>query len=201
MEGLTEGNDLVLVGPVLVMGPTTRQLQRGLVGLATGRAQIDLVGEGTLGQLPGQLQCRLVGVDVGQVPQLVGLGLEGLDQDRVAVTQRVHRDAAGEVDVLAAFLIPQTAAFAAHRDDLLRSVVGHHVLVEVGTARGMAHRGSPLWLALPVVGRERAVCALLQSMKWIDASSIGTPSLHGFQQWDPLFHKALSLRPALAPSS
>ena len=159
MEGLTEGDDLVLLLAMGVVGETTRQLERGLVGLTTGGAEVDLVGEGALGQRLGQRQCRLVGVDIGQVPDLVGLVLERLDQRRVAVTQRGDGDATGEVDVLATFLIPQTATLAAYRNGSLGCVVGHHGMVEIGTGQ-LGHRlfliaGS--WRGRPMIGKPRVM--------------------------------------------
>ena len=78
------------------------------------------------------------------MPEGVGLGLERLHQHRVAVAQAVDGDAAGEVDVLPTRLVPQAAALAAHRNRLLGGIVGHHVAVEIGAGRGLAHVAGPL---------------------------------------------------------
>ena len=61
----------------------------------------------------------------------------------MAVTQGVHRNTASEIDVLAALLVPQAAAFTTYRNNLLRRVVRRHVVVEVLTAWGVAHGTVP----------------------------------------------------------
>ena len=108
MEALVEGDDLGLVGTELVDGVTTGQLEGGFVRFGAGVAEIDLIGKGGGDQLLGQAQGRLVGHHVGEVPQLLTLGFQGLDQFGMAMAQTIDRDPAREIHILAAFLIPDT---------------------------------------------------------------------------------------------
>ena len=139
VERLLERDDLVLLLAEVVESPAPRQLERCFVGLAAGRAEVRLVGEGPLDHLLGQRQCRLVGIDVREVPQLVGLLRQRADQRRMTVPQRIDRDTASEIDVLLARLIPQAAPLAAHRNRLLGRIVGGHVAVEIVTCRARGH--------------------------------------------------------------
>jgi hypothetical protein len=119
------------------MGDATGQLEGGLVGFGAGVAEEHALGKGGVDQLVRQAQGRLVGEHVGDVPQLVGLLGQRLDQRRVAVAQYVDRDAAGEVDQLATRLVPDAGTLATHRNEGGRRIVGNHDLVEIGTL----HRG------------------------------------------------------------
>ena len=108
VEALIEGDDLGLLLAKLFDGVAASQLESGFVRFGAGVAEVDLVGEGGGNQLLGQTQGRLVGHDVGEVPQLLALGFQGLDQLGMTVTQTVDGNATGEVDILAPFLIPDT---------------------------------------------------------------------------------------------
>src|SRR5690606_30386862 len=64
-------------------------------------------------------------------------------QPRMAVTQGVDRDAAGEVHQFSTALIPDSRAQAAHRNEGRGGVVGNHKLIEIGALnrRGLSgHR-------------------------------------------------------------
>src|SRR5690554_540152 len=145
VEGLAKRHDTLLVLTEVIKSPAPCQLQCRLVGLATRGAEVDLVGKGALYQCLGQLECRLIGIDVGKMPQRTALLGKCLGQYRVAMTQGVHRNAAGKIDIFAAFLIPQSTTFATHRYDLLGRVVRYHVPIEIGAARGVAHFGLHSW--------------------------------------------------------
>lgn len=123
-----------------------RELERGLVGLGAGVAEEHALGEGGIDQLVGQAQGRLVGEHVGDVPQGVGLLGQRLDQCRMAVTEGVDGDAAGEVDQLATALIPDSRTQATHRNKGGRGIVGDQILIEIGALHRIVlngHRGSP----------------------------------------------------------
>ena len=63
---------------------------------------------------------RLVDEEVGHVPELRDLARHGVDDGRVRVAQRVHRDAGDQVQVAAAVDVPDLGAAA--RDELERGV-------------------------------------------------------------------------------
>ncbi|MNZ80623.1 hypothetical protein D3C78_992650 [compost metagenome] len=132
VEAVGRRDDLVLVRAVDVVGITAGQFERCLVGLGAGVGEEYALGKGGIHQLPGQAQGRLVGEDVGHVPDLVGLLGERLDQRRVGMAQGVHGDAAGEVDQLATGLVPDSGTLASHRDESGGGIVGNHHLVEIG---------------------------------------------------------------------
>ena len=98
----------VLWAPELLDGVAAGQLEGRFVRFGTGVAEIDLLGEGGGDQFLGQAQGRLVGHHVGEVPQLLTLGFQGLDQFGMAMAQAIDRDPAREIHILAAFLIPDT---------------------------------------------------------------------------------------------
>ncbi|MNO85798.1 hypothetical protein D3C76_771770 [compost metagenome] len=108
METVERGDDFVLFRAEAVMGDTTGQLEGGLVGFSPGVTEEHALGESGIDQLAGQLQGRLVGENVGDVPQLVGLFGQRTDQRRVGMAKDVHGDAAGKVDQLAARLVPDS---------------------------------------------------------------------------------------------
>ena len=146
VEAVGSGDDLVLFRTEAVMGNATRQLERCLVGLGAGVAEEHALGEGRFDQLLAQAQGRLVGEHVGDVPQGIGLLGQRRDQCRVAVTQHVDGDAAGEVDQLSTTLIPDSRTQAAHGDEGSRGVVGDHELIEIGALHRIVlngHQSSP----------------------------------------------------------
>ncbi|MDT4885549.1 hypothetical protein FQZ97_1217920 [compost metagenome] len=80
------------------------------------------------------------------MPHGVGLLGERRHQGRVAMSQGIHRDAAGEVDQLATTLIPDSGTRTAHRNEAGRGIVGNHHLVEIGALHRIVlngHRSSP----------------------------------------------------------
>lgn len=118
VKRVIEGDDFGFVRAVAGDGVMTRQFERRLVGLCAGVGEEHPVGEGGVDQFARQTQRRFIGEDVAGMPQGFALAFERLDQRRVAVSQRRHRDAAGKIDVLFSLLIPDPAAFAAHRHKL-----------------------------------------------------------------------------------
>ena len=132
VEAVGAGDDLVLGRTTGVMPPAARQLEGRLVGLGTGVGKKHPLGKGGLHQLVGQAQRRLVGHDVGDVPQLAGLFGQCLNQGRVCMAQCVHRNTARQVNVFSAFLVPQTRARAANRNHIHRCVIGNHNPIKIG---------------------------------------------------------------------
>jgi len=139
VEGVGAGNDFVLVGAVVVGSVFTRQLEGRFVGFGTGVTEEHALGKGLFYQRAGQLQGRFVGKHIRHVPQLAGLLGQGSHHFRVAVAQRVHGNATGQVDEFAALLVPHAGAFSLYRDKTGRAVVGHHDLVECVASDSVAH--------------------------------------------------------------
>ncbi len=89
-----------------------RGLDRAFERLGAGIGEEHLVGEGGVDQ---PLAERLLAgdlVEVGQVPDLVGLLLQRLDQMRMAVAERVDRDAGAEIEISLAVFGDQPDALA-----------------------------------------------------------------------------------------
>ena len=87
-----------------------RQFQRGFVGFRAGIAKEYFVGEGMLYQLLRQFLCGFGGVDIRNVPQFLRLLRQRGNQIGMAMSQRVDRDTARQIDVFTAFGIPDAAA-------------------------------------------------------------------------------------------
>ena len=81
---------------------------------------------GELEQPLGEQQARLVHRQVGDVPELLRLRGDRLDDLRVRVAEDRRRDAAEQVGVLAAVDVPDRRARAAGQRDRRRLVVAHH---------------------------------------------------------------------------
>ena len=73
VERLGEGDDLALVRAEMIGGILARQLERGFVGLGPGIGEEHPFGEGQFAQPTGQLQRRLVGQHIADMPELVRL--------------------------------------------------------------------------------------------------------------------------------
>lgn len=89
VEAVAGGDDLVLLRAVDIVGVAASQLEGRLVGLGAGVGEEHPLGEGGVHQLARQAQGRLVGEDVGNVPDALGLLGERLDQRRMRVAQEV----------------------------------------------------------------------------------------------------------------
>lgn len=134
VERVIEGDDFGFVRAVAGDGVMTRQFERRFVGLCAGVGEEHPVGEGGVDQFARQAQRRFISEDIAGMPQSLALTLERLDQRRMAVPQRRHRDAAGKIDVLFSLLIPDSAALAAHRHKLGRCINRQDHLVKGAAA-------------------------------------------------------------------
>jgi hypothetical protein len=157
MEGIGKGNDLDLFRAEFLDGVTTRQLECSFVGLGAGIGKKHLLGKGGIHQLACQTQSRLVGQHIAQVPDLVGLFGQRLDQCRMRVANTAHGNAAGQVDVFLALLIPHARASATHRHKTGGGVIGYHHPVEIGSSHMGIH------------------CRLSLSQKMAKARLVATP--------------------------
>ena len=130
MKALMEGDDLILLGTVVVVGITTRQLEGCLVGFGPGVAEEDTIGKGSVHHLARQPQHGFIGHPVANMPQLLPLLDEGLDQRRVAMAQAIDGDTARQIDILPILLIPQPGSQAADWHKLRWRVGGYQHLIK-----------------------------------------------------------------------
>ncbi len=130
VEGVERRDDAKFLRAEMIVRVAARELERRFVRLGAGVAEEHALRERRIDQFFRQPQRRLVGHPVGDVPDGLRLIVQRLDHRRVAVTERGDRDAAGEVDVHAALLVPHARSDAAHGDERRRRVTRHHELVE-----------------------------------------------------------------------
>ena len=118
VEGALERDDPMAFGLApLVMEPA-RHLDRALQRLGPGVAEERGVRERMRDQALGEALLRLDAVQIGAVPELLGLGLEHRDQVRMGVTEQRDRDAAAEIEIASSGAIDQIGAFAALEGDI-----------------------------------------------------------------------------------
>ena len=106
-----EGEDTVAVaalrGPVLA-----RHLDSQFAGLGARVGEGHVVGEGRRRQAFGQTLLPRHAVEVRQMPDVLGLGLQRLDQLGMGVAERVHRDPGPEIKPSPAVLVPEPGALS-----------------------------------------------------------------------------------------
>ena len=102
MEGAVEGDDPRALGLAVDEVVAARGLDRALDRLRAGVAEEDLVGEGQARQPLGERLLLRHAVEVGDVPELLGLLGQRRDQRRVGMAERGDRDAAGKIEHAAA---------------------------------------------------------------------------------------------------
>src|SRR3546814_8337516 len=92
-----------------------RGLDCAFDGLGARVGQKDRVGEGVLDKPRGIGLALRTAVEVRHVHQRRGLILDRLRQMRMAVTEKIDRDAARKVEITLASLADQIGTLAAHR--------------------------------------------------------------------------------------
>ena len=125
VKGVGEGNQFVLVWIARDMMIAARNLDRAFDRLGARIGEEHRVGKRELGQSPGKLLALGRSVEVGDVHQRRGLALDRTDQVRVAMTEQIDRDPAGEVEIALAALADQVDALALDRPNLAARVDGH----------------------------------------------------------------------------
>ena len=94
-----EGDDAIALRPSARRLILAGGLDRTFAGFRPGIAEKDHVGEARGAQpLGGPFVLGNV-IEVGDVPELFGLVLQRLDQVRMRMAQRIHRDPGGKVEV------------------------------------------------------------------------------------------------------
>ena len=129
VEGALGGDDVGAAG-------APGELERGLVGLGAGVGEEDLAGGAPPSSDPSRRSAsahlRLGGEEVRDVAEGLQLGGDRLDQRRVGVAEGVHGDAAEQVEVLLAGVVPDVGALAPGEHQLRRAEGVHQRL---GVAR------------------------------------------------------------------
>ncbi|MCW0425706.1 hypothetical protein NB713_003649 [Xanthomonas sacchari] len=175
VETAAEGDDHPpLRRTTLGGGPLAHQLDRRLVGLGAGIAQVRLLREARgHHQFLDQAQRRLAVEHVAGVPQLAGLFEQRRLQVRIVVAEPAHGDAGGQVDVVASLAVPHPCALAALQHQLARTVDRQRVaLAEGDQLRGgrSGHRGSPAGKA-PIIRPPAALGRGLPAAAWTDGAA------------------------------
>ena len=112
MKGALEGDDAVALGVAAHILIAAGDLDGAFHRLGAGIAEEHEVGEGR-GAQPLRQPLGLGNLEqVRDVPDLVGLRIERLDEARMRVAQRIDRDAGGEIEIALAVRRDQPNAFA-----------------------------------------------------------------------------------------
>lgn len=111
MECALEGNDPVALGRAVYIMIATRGLDRAFQRLGARIREEHLVCKGCVHKPLAQATLAGNLVEVGHMPQTCRLLGERGNQMRMAVAQRVHGDAAGEVEIALAAVRHQPASF------------------------------------------------------------------------------------------
>ena len=138
MERTGEAQDHALIlGTTLLGGMFAHQLDRRFVGFGPRIAQVDVAGESTRGdQFFGKPNGGFGKEHIAGVPQLRRLIMQGSQDLRIAMTERVDRDAGGEIDVLIALKIPEARALAAIEDQRALAIDRQQVFLRRGDQLG-----------------------------------------------------------------
>ena len=127
VKGPFEGDDVdplrLTLGRVIFAG----QLQCRLDSFRPGIGKEHHIGKAFGRQTVGQLFLLRNAKDVGDVPQLLGLDLDRLDQTRMGVTQRIGGNASHAVQIGLAFGADQSRAFASFERQGRATVNAHQV--------------------------------------------------------------------------
>jgi hypothetical protein len=139
-----------------------RRLDRAFQRLGAGIGEEHPVGEGRLDQ--PLRQPPLLGhlVEIGCVPQLAGLFAQGLDQMRMGMAQRAHRDAAAEIEIALAARVDEPRAFPVVERDVRarigikkRRLVGHLASPRVQTKKAARCGGWLVFMICPRIRQSR----------------------------------------------
>src|SRR5690606_7185508 len=110
-------------------------------------------------------------VQVGHVLQRAGLLGDGLGHRRVAVAEPGHGQAAQEVEVAVAPVVPQLAPLPPHEGDALGGVRRHE---RGGGAHGVTMVPTPVWVKIS----SNSTCSCLPSRMWAWPTPARTASMH-----------------------
>ena len=131
MEGLLSGDDLEVIGTIVINAILTGHLDHSLVGLRTGVLIDDLIHTSGLADLLGQDGLgHGVGIVEG-VHDVLHLVDNSSDDLGVAVTQGVNSDAGIEVQIRNAVLVIHIDAVSSFSDEIHTLIGLDHVLLDL----------------------------------------------------------------------
>ncbi len=139
-----EGDKPITLGMPLGELIAAHDLDHAFHRLGAGIAEEHQVGKALLAEPRGKLVAIRALEQVRHVPEFCRLFLQRLDQVRMAMTQRVHRDARGEVEIALAIGCGQPAALAAFEAEIDPGEDGEQM------RRGAIGHGDHKWFALKV---------------------------------------------------
>ena len=122
VEGALAGDHPVAPGGIVFSVVLADHLEPALDSLTARVGEEDRIGKAVVDQTLGEARLSGDVVQVGRVPDLARLLGERLDQMRVAMAERRHRDAGAEIKVAAAVRVMDVGALA-----LLKGEVGTRV--------------------------------------------------------------------------
>ena len=130
VKAVGEGQDVVLLLVVLVVGVAPGELEGAFVGIRAGQAVVDLVGKAVFAQL---LRQPGMGRRVVQIAHVVDPALHHLHDGglhvRIAVAEGVDGDAGDTVQVALAVGVGQRGALAGGEDHGRAAIDAQHVLL------------------------------------------------------------------------
>ena len=150
MEGVVQRDDGGTVFAVLVKAVLPGQLDHALVGFAAAIGKKDAALTGALAQDLGKAGGGLGVEEVGHVPQLLGLGGDGICPGSVAVAQVGDTDAAGKVDVGISLRVVEGSALTVVDGHREAAVGMHDVLVRQGHDVFAGHASSSFFSMVPM---------------------------------------------------
>ena len=112
MEGALEGNHAVAVARATRIMIAPGHFEGAFQRLDPGIGEEHRIGEGRLGQPRRQPLAFGNAIEVGGVPQPRRLLVQRLDEMRMGMTERIHRNARAEIEILAPIFGGQSRPFA-----------------------------------------------------------------------------------------
>ena len=99
MECTFKGDDAIALGMAIGRMIFARHFDGTFHRLGTRIGKEHRIGKSVVGQPLGQLLAFGNMVEVGNMPQLLALGFQGLDQMRMRMAERIHRNPCGKIQI------------------------------------------------------------------------------------------------------
>ena len=120
-----QGDDAYALALATAVVITPHHLEAGFHGFGAGIAEEHAVGKGVVHQTLGQSLGLRDTEQIGAVPDARGLLLQRLHQMRMAMSQAVHGDASGEIQIALACRRIKPGALAALEFEVRVAVIAH----------------------------------------------------------------------------